>query len=821
MTHKTSPPPPSPPARGYGALCLLQAQNSFNDKVAQFLLIPLAYWLTDHAGASYGGIPHLLGVIIVLPYLLLGPIVGWLSDRFSKTHVLRGAVVMQMLTFAFMLWSVWAEQFWGLLLGFFLLAIQSSVVSPAKRGLVKELVGAQRLGIYSGILEMAIILAICVGQITAGYWFTLELSRLNDGWAALRWPMLCLLIGALVPLLLSLRVPDTGARGRTPWSAGVAVGHLTPLRRVWNEPALRPSVGGKALFWGYASLLNLWQILLAREIAQDQGRVLSTVLSEIMMLASAGVIIGGVSASLLSRKRVELGLVPIGALIMLVGTLTLAVSPIGSPLMYGAIATAGAGAATFLVPLNGYVQDRVAPESRGQLLAGSSVLDCAVGMGAVVLQFGMSAVGMPLWAQCLLTALGLASLTWICFRHLGPSCVRFILRTVFTRLYRIRTVGADHIPTEGGVLLTPNHVSYIDTLILSCACERPVRFLMVRDCFATPGVGLFARMFDTIPISRERAKEAISKAAEALAEGTVVCIFPEGQLTRTGALCELKRGFQMIARKGNAPVVPVYMDGLWGTQTSFEREKMFWKRPRRLPRGVRVHFSAPLIGRDQITPQRLGTEMHALHHAALLARDELRTEHWIRRQLGKHQALPAEETAALLQLPWSALRPLLHNAMQLRELGVFRDGQRIGVTDNVEGRPVVILLILLLRGTLHRIPQRPDLSLISACNLIVIDPELGAQKPQIRNCTIIEVNGALLPPDQIDAQFFPAQVRDGFFRACSMPHPTKVNPSDQLQPGWKPSSYGRILPGSTPLPPQIDADFFLPAPTEIPARKKK
>lgn len=465
--------------------------------------------------------------------------------------------------------------------------------------------------------------------------------------------------------------------------------------------------------------------------------------------------------------------------------------------MYVAFGMAGFGGAFFLVPVNGQLQNLAPAHQRGQILAGSSVLDCLLGLGAIGFQFSLAAMGLPMLAQALVLTVIILGVLVMALQMCGRDLVRFVLRSFFQQLYKVTAKGVENIPMEGGVLLTPNHVSYLDTLILSCACPRPVRFLMVRDCFDTPGVGIFARFFDTIPISRERAKEAITKAAEALEEGAVVCIFPEGQLTRTGALCEIKRGFEMIARKAKAQVVPVYMDGLWGTMTSFEREKMFWKTPRNYPRGVRIHFGAPLHGKAQVTTENLESSLYRLGHAAMQERKEVTQESWIRRRV-KGSNLPMALKNQIQAMDWARLQPLVFNAVQLRELTVFRDRKQIGFEEGIEGELVIALLAAISRCKVWTLKkgEKPDFSAVNACDFLFAGEALGPVKSQIRNCAIFEINGSLIPQGEIDAQFFPAKVSNGIFDAFSMPHPAKISPSDPLQPGWMPESYGRPLPGA-------------------------
>ena len=183
-----------------------------------------------------------------------------------------------------------------------------------------------------------------------------------------------------------------------------------------------------------------------------------------------------------------------------------------------------------------------------------------------------------------------------------PSVPRkFLARTIqffgtifFRLIYRVNLVGLKNIPATGGVLLLPNHITWIDAIILQISCPRPIRFLIFDAIYRHPFLNPILRIFEAIPISAAHAKEGLRAAGERLQAGEVVCVFPEGELSRTGTLLRLKKGFEIIARKGGAPVVPVWMDQLWGSIFSFEGGRFFRKWPRRFPYPVTVSFGEPL-----------------------------------------------------------------------------------------------------------------------------------------------------------------------------------------------------------------------------------
>ena len=171
-------------------------------------------------------------------------------------------------------------------------------------------------------------------------------------------------------------------------------------------------------------------------------------------------------------------------------------------------------------------------------------------------------------------------------RRAGGAFVRLI--------YRIHTHGLEHLPATGGVLLLPNHITWIDAIILQIACPRPIRFVLFDRIYHRPILNPIFRVFGVIPVSPAHAKEGVRLATARLQAGEVVCIFPEGELSRTGTLLRLKKGFELIARKGAAPVVPVWLDQLWGSIFSFQGGRFFSKWPQHLPYPVTVAFGEPL-----------------------------------------------------------------------------------------------------------------------------------------------------------------------------------------------------------------------------------
>ena len=168
----------------------------------------------------------------------------------------------------------------------------------------------------------------------------------------------------------------------------------------------------------------------------------------------------------------------------------------------------------------------------------------------------------------------------------------------FARLiYRVTATGREHLPS-GGFLLLPNHITFVDAIVLLLACKRPVRFIIDDSYYRHPVLHPFLRLAGAIPITSRRAKEAVRAAADRIRAGEIVCVFPEGQLSRSGTLLRLRRGYELIARQAEAPVVPVWMDELWGSIFSFKGGRFFSKWPRQWPYPVAVAFGKPLAAED-------------------------------------------------------------------------------------------------------------------------------------------------------------------------------------------------------------------------------
>lgn len=614
MEHETTRP-------GLARVLAALAQVAFHDNAVKLVLIGLASAVLpqDEAAAWVS----VLALLLVLPFVLFGPLAGWLADRFPKDLIFRGSLVAQVVLTLWVLGAAWTGSLVWAVAGFFLLGLQSTFFSPAKRGILKELVGSKRLASATGAAESLTVLAILAGSYLGGRVFDAQAGRAGDPWQGAVAALAIFLGGCIVAWLLVWGVRGAPAADATPFRAGLLWGHAAQLRGLVRQRGLFKAALGESAFYfmGGAVMVSLTQ-LVQEQLAGALGTASRAGL--LMALMGGGVILGSLIAGAVCRRAIRLGLVPLGGSGMVLALAALAATTDAPQAFAAALILLGVSGGLFLVPVSAYLQDRAQEHERGNILAATNLLSSLAGIGAVALQFAMgTGLEWSVGAQFTVYAVLAAALTVYLVFLLPDELLRLAGLAVARLIYPTRIVGAEHIPATGGVLIVCNHVSYADVLPLALSCVRPIRFLSLDSLFKVPVLGTILRIFGCIPVSPLKAKDALRKAAEALAAGEVVCIFPEGQLTRTGCLMELKPGFELIARKAGCPVVVAHLDGLWGSIFSFSGGRYFFKWPRRLRVPITVSFAAPLAA-EEATTGRVRGVMLELGADAFARRDEVR-----------------------------------------------------------------------------------------------------------------------------------------------------------------------------------------------------
>jgi acyl-[acyl-carrier-protein]-phospholipid O-acyltransferase / long-chain-fatty-acid--[acyl-carrier-protein] ligase len=606
---------------GFVRVLLALAQVAFHDNAVKLVLIGLATAVLPEEKTAV--VVSLLALLLVLPFVLFGPLAGWLSDHFAKDRIFRWALVAQAFLTLWVLGSVRFGVLEWAVAGFFFLGLQSTFFSPAKRGIIKELVGSKKLAAATGASESLVVLAILVGTLAGSRLFDTQALRLGDAWQGATLALGILMAGCVLAWLLVWGVKGAPAADPSPFRISLFWEHFAQVRGLYRQPGLFKAALGESAFYflGGAVMVSITQ-LVREKFSGALGAASET--GFLMAVMGVGIIVGSLIAAAVCRRALRLGLVPFGGLGMTLALWALAATTHDARSFSAVLVLLGVSGGIFLVPVSAYLQDRAVEQERGNILAATNLLSSLGGILAVGLQYLLGPVmGTSVGFQLVVYGFLAALMTVYLLRLLPDEVLRLAGLALARLIYPTQIVGAENIPAKGGVLIVCNHVSYADTLPLALSCVRPIRFLSLDSLFKLPVLGTVLRVFGCIPVSPLRAKEALQRAAEAIKAGEVVCIFPEGQLTRTGSLMELKPGFELIARRAGCPVVVANLDGLWGSVFSFSGGRYFFKWPRRLRVPITVSFSAP-ISPEVATAARVRREMLELGSLAFARRAEVR-----------------------------------------------------------------------------------------------------------------------------------------------------------------------------------------------------
>ena len=572
-----------------------QAQVTFNNCATTLMLILLAQQLARTGGGDAKMAASMIGVLVALPFILFGPLCGWLADRFSKRTVLNTALLAQLAVLGLMLMALALRSFAGAVGCFFLLSTLTAIVAPAKRGIILEYVGPERLSRFVGLMEMFSVTAMLVGFWASGWMFSLWLGHGGDPWvaAARSTGVLTGLAGAAWALF-QLAQP-TPAQSSEPFQWNLWVRHLRLVAEVWRDRPLWRATLGICFFYGVGSYVSLLVPQMAAELEHSGVRT-GAVAANMLLMVGLGTMGGTLFAGLFSRRGVEMGLVTIGGALLTVALFALGFSHPGTHLFTGLLILAGFSTGLFLVPLYAFVQERAGAHRRGRILAAVSLLDSAVGLGASLFYgvvAGDGALNWPPQGQFfVLTAVTLAMLAFGLY-HLPHQTACTVMRLIGPLFYRVRVIGRHNIPAGAGLVIC-NHLSYVDAVVLQIASPRILRFIIFGGAVKSPVARFFFRAAGVIPVAPNKAMKGIRLAWDAIKAGELVCVFPEGAISRTGQLMELKRGFGLISELAKVPVVPAFIDGLWGSIYSFAGNRYLWKSPRLMPTPVCVIFGQPI-----------------------------------------------------------------------------------------------------------------------------------------------------------------------------------------------------------------------------------
>ncbi|MBM4153774.1 MAG: MFS transporter [Lentisphaerae bacterium] len=562
-----------------------QFLGALNDNL--FKLLVSIFLIRALGAARSSEVAGIAGLLFALPFLLFTPAAGVLADRFSKRTIVVLAkaleiVVMGLGAVAFLAGS--APMLYAVL---FLMSAQSALFGPAKYGIIPELVERAQLSLANSRIVSATYLAIIIGTFAAPAAVTLAGGRVES----VVWLCVAVAVAGTATSLGIGRVPPSGSTRRPSWFFLADV--IRPLRAVRGDRYLVMALAAAAYFSLIGSFLQLNLIPFG---LRHLG--LSAVEGGYLFLGAAvGIGLGSAIAGRLSGRNVEFGVLPIAAL-----GLALATGAMGGITRWQpaavAIVAAGVCAGLYIVPLEAFIQLRCPKDRLGEVLAANGFLSWigVLGGAGLVLLFDRLHLS-PAEGFGVMGGLTLA-LTVVTIRVLPDFLVRFVTVLLTRTLYRIRAVGVENLPVDGGALLVANHVSYMDALHILACQQRRIRFLMHRPIYETHKLRFLFRLMKAIPIAMEdppkRIVESLRAARKALDDGYMVCIFAEGALTQNGLMRGFKPGFERIVRGTNHPIIPIYIGGTWGSVFSHYHRGFHTRVPIRIPYPVGVFFGQPM-----------------------------------------------------------------------------------------------------------------------------------------------------------------------------------------------------------------------------------
>jgi acyl-[acyl-carrier-protein]-phospholipid O-acyltransferase/long-chain-fatty-acid--[acyl-carrier-protein] ligase len=571
---------------GFFAFFCTQFLGAFNDNFYKMMVSLVALNVATAATGSF--YIDLIAFLFILPGVLFSGYAGHMADVRSKRTVLVAVKVFEIVVMGLAIVGFWLQRVEPMLVIVFLMGMHAAFFSPAKYGILPEMLPDKELSRGNGLLEMSTFMAIILGTSLGGAIYS-------------QWKHQLLWVGVLMVAIAALGTATSLGISRVPASGATKQFKLNPFGEIWDgfkrlypDKPLWLTVIGISYFWFLGALVQLDMLFFGKELLHlDEFHIglLGTFLA-------IGIGVGSLAAGRLSGDKVELGLVPLGSVAMGVCLVLLSLSASSYAWTSAALVLLGFSGGLFAVPLNALLQQRSGKDEKGQIIATNNFLN-TVGIALAAGTHWTLKTGLQLSADQIILIIGLLTLvaTAGTLYFLPDYVVRFVLWLVTHSVYKIRIVGHEHIPDRGPALLVSNHVSFVDALLIGASTDRVIRYLLHRDYYDIRWLNWFFHLMNAIPVSATNRRDIVGslrRARRELEAGHVVCIFAEGAISRIGRILPFKRGFEKIVDGTGAPIIPVHLDQLWGSIFSYRGGRFFWKRPNLVPYPVTVSFGAPL-----------------------------------------------------------------------------------------------------------------------------------------------------------------------------------------------------------------------------------
>ena len=574
--------------RGFWSLVLTQFQGAFNENGLKNLVVFIILGMAMRT-ADRDRLVLIVGTLFSVPFILFSMTGGFLADRYSKRTVTIWTKFFEMAVMVLAIAGLGWQNLNLEMAAVFLASTQAALFGPSKYGLLPELLPEPELSWGNGVLELGTFLAVIAGGVSGA--FLADVFHGRQGWSGV------IFLGlSLVGLILSLGITKVPSANPTKKFRANPIGDLwVQGRLIRQDRVLWLAVLGNTYFWFLGALLTANIVFYGSDVLH----ISSTRTGILQAAVAIGIGLGSLAAGYLSSGKVEYGLIPLGSVGMTVFGALLSGKSLSFVEVLVLLAALGFSAGFFAVPVNALIQHRPDEKDKGGVIAAANLLSfVGIGGAAGVYYIFQHYLHLSPSAIFLSVSLVTVAATAYVLYLLPDALLRLLLWIATHTLYRIHLTGRENVPTKGGALLVPNHVSMVDAVLLIASIDRPIRFLMFKGSYDHWLVKPFAKIMGVIPISSQlRPRELIHSlrtATQALHDGEVVCIFPEGQMTRIGQMLPFRRGMERIMKGVDAPIIPVNLGGVWGSIFSFERGRFLWKLPHRIPYPVTVTFGKPM-----------------------------------------------------------------------------------------------------------------------------------------------------------------------------------------------------------------------------------
>jgi len=581
--------------RRFAPFFATQFLGALNDNVFRNgLIILVTFQGTQIFGMNQSQLANVASLLFILPFFLLSAASGQLADKYEKSILMRRIKLLEIVLMTLAAVAFLAKSYVILLVLLFLMGCQSTLFGPVKYAyLPQQLATAELIG-GNALVEAGTNVAILLGLIIGG--MMIAISPQDQTLLAAS------LIGfAVFGYLASQRIPTTRAVDpelTIKWNVWRETWRIVGFAR--EDRTVFLSILGISWFWFFGTIMTV-QLPAYTLLVLNGNEAISTALLAAFIV---GVGTGSLLCERMSGRRIELGLVPFGSIglslfavdlyfaqvipnIAAVSSISDFLSRPGSIRVLFDLAMLGAFAGIYSVPLYALIQKRANRQHLSRIIAANNIINTVFMVIASLLAIVVLGLGFSIPELFLiLAALNIVVSIYI-YSLLPEFMMRFLAWVVINLLYRIRPTGLENVPVKGPAVVVCNHVSYMDPILLTGSIQRPMRFVMYYRIFQIPLLRFFFEHMRAIPIAGKMENEqlmidAFERVDEELAAGNVVCIFPEGAITRDGEVARFRPGLEKIIARRPVPVVPVALGRLWGSWFSRRRSGGLRKIPGRL-----------------------------------------------------------------------------------------------------------------------------------------------------------------------------------------------------------------------------------------------